>query len=213
MLYPVYLKLQNKTVLVIGGSEIAERKIKQLKPAKAKIICISKNISIRIQKIKGIKIIKKEFIKKYIMEFSPVLIINASGDNTIDRDLMNIIQKKNIFYNSVDVPEYCNFYVPAIIKEKDLLIAFSTQGKSPFMTGYIKRKIQEYIKPEWIQWIDLFSHMRKELKKSSFNYKEKLNIYNQIIRNKKVKSLIKSGNKTQAVKEAKLFIKSIPANI
>jgi precorrin-2 dehydrogenase/sirohydrochlorin ferrochelatase len=209
MLYPAFIKLEKKTVIVIGGSVIAERKIRQLLKVKAMVICISKDINKGIQRIKGIKKIKKDFLKSHVKEYAPFVIINASGDVNIDQMLIPLIKNKNILYNSVDVPEYCNFYVPAIIQQKQLLIAISTLGKSPFMTGFIKKSLMKLIKPEWSSWINLFQKIRKELKRTSLTYREKLSIHQKIVKNKKIIALVNKGDKKKSLHEARAMMKKL----
>ena len=194
MLYTAIIKLKNKTVIVIGAGSVAQRKINQLLKSNAKIVCIADKIDKKIQSNKKIIKIKRKFIKKDVDTYKPVMIINASGDGSIDKLLSATVKKKNILYNSVDKPEACNFYVPAVIEEKDLMITISTQGKSPFMSRYIKGQLQKYIKKEWLVLIDILGGLRKKLKKSKISHKDKLKIYKKIAENRKITKAIK-GNK------------------
>ncbi len=185
MHYPINLNLKNKIVLVIGGCNVAIRKIKQLLPSEAKIICIAKTLDPSIKKLQKIKTINRAFTLTDITKFNPLVIINASGDPKVDKQILNKIKTKNILYNSVDKPESCNFFVPAIVKKKNLLISISTQGHAPIMASYIKDKIDKFIKKEWVALIDRISKKRKKLKNSKLSLKEKKKIYFKIINNKK----------------------------
>ena len=187
MHYPINLNLKNKTVLVIGGGKVAFRKIKQLIPSKAKIICIAKTLGPSIKKLQKIKTIKKAITLTDITKYNPLVIINASGDPKVDKQILNKIKTKNILYNSVDKPESCNFFVPAIVKKKNLIISISTQGHAPIMASYIKDKISKSIKKEWIGLIEKISKLRKKLKNSGLSSIEKKKIYRKIINNQKIR--------------------------
>ena len=198
MLYPTIIKLKNQTVIVIGAGSVAQRKIKQLLKDKARIVCIADKIDEKIQSNKKIIKIKRKFNKKDISTYKPVMAINASGDGSIDKSLSKIIKEKNILYNSVDKPEACNFYVPAVIEEEDLIITVSTQGKSPFMLRYIKGQLQKYIKKEWLVLINILGELRKKLKKSGILHKDKLKIYEKIAANSRIKKAIEENKKKEA---------------
>ena len=184
MHYPINLNLKNKIVLVIGGGKVALRKIQQLIPSEAKIICIAKTLDPSIKKLQKIKTINRAFTLTDITKYNPLVIINASGDPKVDKLILNKIKKKNILYNSVDKPESCNFFVPAVVKKKNLIISISTQGHAPIMASYIKDKISKYVKKEWISLIDTISKKRKKLKTSKLSLKEKKNIYIKMINKK-----------------------------
>ncbi len=183
MLYPIYFDLKNKTAMVIGGGPVALRKIKGLAAAKARIICVAPKILEEIRKIKNIEVCDETFTLQHLKKYDPIVLINASGDKRIDSLVLKPAKNRNILYNSVDNPEACNFYVPAVIKNKDLVISISTGGSAPFMASYIKRELSKLVDPRWILAIREIAKKRKKLKASSLDQKEKNIIYRNSIKN------------------------------
>lgn len=182
MLYSIYFDLKNKTAIVIGGGPVALRKIKGLLAADAKVICIAPEISKEIKKIKNVTIYNEKFTLEHLEKYNPIILINASGNKEVDSMVSQQIKNKNILYNSVDNPDACNFYVPAAIKKKDLMISVSTGGSSPFMAAYIKKKISKLIDPRWILAMNEIAKKRKKLKASSLNQKDKNKVYRNLLK-------------------------------
>lgn len=185
MLYPIYFNLKNKTAIVVGGGPVALGKIKGLAAAEAKIICIAPKILSGIRKIKDITVCNEAFTLKHLKKYAPIILINASGNKRIDSLVSNVVKKNNILYNSVDNPEACNFYVPAVIRNKNLIISVSTGGAAPFMAAHIKKELAKMIDPRWILATSEIAKKRKKLKASALDQEQKKMIY--------IKSLKKYG--------------------
>ena len=164
-MYPISIKLKNKKVVVIGGGKIAERKVIRLLKAGANIFLTSPEITDGLQKsVDGKKIAynKRKFIKDDLK--NAFLVIAATNDKKVNHLIFRESEKNGILVNVVDEPDYCNFYVPSIIDRGDLLVAISTEGKSPAFARILRKKLEEYLPGELSKEVALLGDLREKQK-------------------------------------------------
>lgn len=140
-LYTINLKLNNQDCLVIGGGEIAERKIETLLDSGARVTVISPEVTDLVEQwaMEGkLHLIQREYHTGDLSGF--ILCIASTDVQSVNAAVYKEATDKNILINCVDIPDCCNFYVPSAIKRGDLQINFSTAGKAPFFS----RRLREY---------------------------------------------------------------------
>ncbi|KFM18596.1 sirohydrochlorin ferrochelatase protein [Marine Group I thaumarchaeote SCGC RSA3] len=135
----VDLNLQEKSVIVIGGGNEAQKRINSLMNQECNITVISDKVTPQITKLAKLKKIqlKKQKIQdtKFISEFKPDIIITTTNDKKLNQNIINAGKKKKIITYSSDNPEESDFSNPAIIDfEKMIQIAIFTGGRSPAMS-------------------------------------------------------------------------------
>jgi len=160
--YPIYLELQDKQTVLIGAGSVAARKAKTLIATGAKVRVIARNIEPVFKKSceeLSIEIIQGTYSKEYIQD--AFLVVAATNDNALNTEIFNDCQQLKILCNVVDVPNLCNFYVPAVIRRDDLQFAISTNGKCPAYAAHLKCKFQELITEEHGKFLDLLDDARQ----------------------------------------------------
>lgn len=174
-MYPISLKLKNKKILVVGGGKIAERKVIRLLKAEANIFLTSPDLTDGLQKfVDENKLVynKRKFIKSDLKNV--FLVIAATNNKKINHLIFCESEKNGILVNVVDEPDYCNFYVPSIVDRGDLMVAISTNGKSPAFARLLRKKLEEYLPNELSKKVTLLGDLREEQK--SKNAKERKEI-------------------------------------
>ena len=212
----INLNLENKKIIVIGGGNEAEKRIKSLLNEKGEIIVISDSVNtaiLKLVKIKQIKL-KKQKIEnvKFISELKPDLIITTTNDKKINQKIINYAKKKKIIAYSSDNPEDSDFSNAAIIDfEKMIQIAIFTGGRSPVMSKKIKSKAEKVLKKviskEDIAQIKIQKISRKlakEIIPTQFERKEYLQ---NIMTDNHIDQLIKDGQIKKAEKRAVEILK------
>ena len=162
--FPVLISLQNFPCLVVGGGKISERKVISLLDFNADITVISPKISRHLEdlsKKRRIKLIKKVYSGEFIKGFK--IVFCATDNSNINKTVHDDCVKEGILINVADDPALCDFILPANIKRGDLTISISSQGKAPFFTGYMKRKLESLIPPVYKDIMDLAGDFRKLL--------------------------------------------------
>jgi len=158
--YPVFLNLENKQAVVIGGGKVAERKILSLLKAKADITVISPDITARIarEKQKGtIKHMNRRYRNGDIT--SAFLVIAATDSPRLNKQVSD---KASCLVNAVDMPFLCNFIVPSVMQRGLLTIAISTSGVSPALSRSIRKEIENSYGTEFSEYLKALQGIRAE---------------------------------------------------
>lgn len=162
-MYPINLILDNKPCVVLGGGHVALRKVKGLLDAKAKVTVISPEIVAELAKLVEEKRIiwqKKCYEQGDLDGFT--LAICAIGNEKINAEVQREAKQKKVILNVVDRLEFCDFALPAKIRRGDLLVTFSTNGKSPALAKYLRCKMEREFDETYAKWLDRLVQLRKE---------------------------------------------------
>jgi len=186
VLLPIYLKLNNKEVLVVGGGSVAQRKIEILLKTGANITVISPDITddllsmVKSGKInwENRKISDNEDYNKYYLIFA------ATNDSKINNDIKSVSEEFNIPVNAVDDPENCDFFIPSIYNRGDLIISVSTSGKSPSLAKNLRIFFEEFFNDNLLRILDELSSKREELLVKSNSGNNNVSILNKLALNK-----------------------------
>ncbi len=145
-LYPIFFKIENKTVAVIGGGDVAARKVKDLLEAGAFVRVIAPQINKEIHdqdKADKLETIPRAYKQGDIDGAN--LIFAATNDPELNNNIFEEAEKKGIMINSADDPENCSFYVPSHVRKGDFILAVSTSGTSPAMAALLRRALEKSI--------------------------------------------------------------------
>jgi precorrin-2 dehydrogenase/sirohydrochlorin ferrochelatase len=162
--YPIYLELKDKQAVVIGAGSVAARKTKTLVATGAAVRVVAKNIEPVFEEIcqgLDIELIQDSYRRSYIED--AFLAVAATNNNQLNTEIFEDCQALKVLCNVVDVPHLCNFYVPAVIRQGDLQIAISTNGKCPAYAGHLRRKFQTLITEENGKFLDLLDEVRQQI--------------------------------------------------
>jgi uncharacterized protein len=175
-LFPLFLKLQNFRLLVIGGGNVALEKLTavlQNSPATS-IQLISLSISDKIQELAkqypNLSVQKKAY---HISDLDKAdIVIAAVNDIPTSEQISKDCRQKNKLVNVADKPELCDFYLSSIVKKGNIKIAISTNGKSPTIAKRLKQVIDEMIPDEMENVLDNIQTIRQGMT-GDFNEKVK----------------------------------------
>jgi len=144
---PVCLKLDGEICLVIGGGKVAQRKIIALIKFGTDIVCISPEVTARIQTFidsKKIKYIKRRYSDKISIKRYK-LIVAATADPVLNTKISKRAARENILVNVVTARGEGDIMFPAILRKKDVIIGVSTGGKSPSRAKSVRDSINNVI--------------------------------------------------------------------
>ena len=162
--YPVYLDLAGKRAVVIGAGPLAITKVRSLIDAEAQITVIAKKIYPHFKKFfKGIPLdIRQQSYKKECIERA-ALVIAATNDQDLNQQIFDDCKSLKILCNVVDIPDLCDFHVPATVRRGDLQIAISTNGKCPAYAAQLRRKFQELITHDHASFLEALEYIRQRV--------------------------------------------------
>ncbi|MDP2158200.1 MAG: bifunctional precorrin-2 dehydrogenase/sirohydrochlorin ferrochelatase [Nitrospirota bacterium] len=158
--YPAFLNLHRKKAVVVGGGNIAERKILSLLKAGAAVTVISPALTARLRKEKTTKSIEHiaRCYRKDDLRGSFLVIAatdNPSVNTQVAKDAPSLV-------NVVDVPSECSFIAPSVIKRGALTIAISTGGVSPAFSKTIRQELEKIYGPEIGEYLKFVAVIRKK---------------------------------------------------
>ena len=162
--YPIFLELGDRRSVVIGGGAVAVRKAQALLNAGARLVVVAERIDNMMTVIcqgKNAELIKSRYSKNYLA--GAVLVIAATNNNNLNKQIYRDCQELEILCNVVDVPELCDFYVPAVIKRGDLQIAIGTEGRCPAYAGHIRKKLEKIFTEQHGHFLTELEELRKRI--------------------------------------------------
>lgn len=160
--------------MVIGGGKVGERKVLSLLQAKAFVKLISPEATPVLQKLaeEGQILWEKRIYQPGDLE-GAWLVVAATNDPSTQRSIYDEANAKRVFCNMVDVPEFCSFIVPSVVKRGSLTIAISTSGASPAVARRIRESLEMQFGPEYEIYLKLMENLRKQILELNLSPTEK----------------------------------------
>ncbi|WP_291358598.1 siroheme synthase CysG [Acinetobacter sp. UBA3025] len=146
-IFPISLKLQQQPCLIVGGGHIAYRKAVLLQKAGAVISVVAPEIEARLLEI--VQATAGQYVQAPFNPEIPLrsyrLVIAATNDAGVNRQVFEDCEAENVLVNSVDDPPHCRFMVPAIIDRSPLIISVASNGTSPVLSRQIRTQLEATI--------------------------------------------------------------------
>jgi len=154
-LYPIMVNMSNKSAVIIGGGEVAARKVSDLLEAGALVKVVSPEFTDEIIQTADlykdkVVLLKRKYVKNDLA--GAFIVFSATNDSVVNAEVFGEALERGILINAVDDPPNCSFYVPSFVRKGDLLFALSTGGASPAMAARLRREIEKHI-PEDIDLV------------------------------------------------------------
>jgi siroheme synthase-like protein len=156
-LLPIFVKLQGRLVVVVGGGTIAEGKIDGLFAADARVRVVAPHVTPAITQW-----IAQGKVEWRAKTFAPAdldgafLAIAATSAPGVNEVVFAEADSRGILCNAVDDIEHCHFYYGSVVQRGDLQIAISTNGKSPALAQRLRLQLEKQFGPEyelWLAWL------------------------------------------------------------
>jgi siroheme synthase-like protein len=180
-LFPVFLKLEQLNVLVVGGGNVGLEKITAIlnnSPA-CRVTLVGKRIQPEIRRFTAafghVTLLEKAFAPEDLDGQN--LVIAATDDRLLHRDIRRLAHERGILVNVADTPAECDFYLGSIVQKGDLKIAISTNGKSPTIAKRLKETLNDALPGELN---DLLQHMPAIRERLKGDFSEKVRTLNSI---------------------------------
>ena len=178
-LYPVFLKVKNLEVLIVGGGNVAEEKLTFLLKSSpdARLTMVSpmyRENTVRLAEKFGVKMIKRKYHKRYLK--NKHIVIATTDIPEVNIKVYKNCRKKSKLVNVADNPPYCDFYMGGIVTKGNVKVAISTNGKSPTTAKRLRQFFEEVI-PENID--DLVKNLNEYRKTIKGDFEQKVETLNE----------------------------------
>ena len=202
--YPMFLDLTGREVLVVGGGDVAARKIDTLLRYGATIHVVSKELSPAVEKLStapAVRVSLREFDPRDVER--KTLAIAATNSREVNQLVAQEARSRGVFANVADQPDLCDFFVPATVDRGTIQIAVSTTGNSPALARRIRETLEDAIGQEFADVSALFGALREPAKRQLPSDDERKEFFDRLL-GADLLGLLRSGNRDlaqQAVRE------------
>jgi precorrin-2 dehydrogenase/sirohydrochlorin ferrochelatase len=166
--FPVFLNIQRKKCVVVGGGQIAFRKVKMLLDCGASVTVISPVLHPDLSELsdkKSIRVIRRSY---KLGDLKGAMIVVAATDvNKINRKVADEARSVRALINVVDDPKSSDFIIPSFFRRGDLTVSVSTAGRSPALARKIRTRLEENLGDEYRSLVTLINDARSSLKRQS----------------------------------------------
>jgi len=163
-LFPMMIKLAGRKCVVIGAGKVAAAKVEGLLSCGARVVVIGPKAVRRIRdRANAGKLVWRR------RRFSPhdlrgaFLAIAATDSPSTNESVFRFCQAREVLCNSVDDPEHCDFFYPAVVRRGPVQIAISTSGRSPALAARLRRELGRQFGPEWSAFVERVGRKRQEI--------------------------------------------------
>lgn len=166
--YPISLNIENRLCLVVGGGQVAERKVLSLLDCGAQVKLVSPELCGGLQKLVNSEKVRhiRDCYRKENLE-GAFLVIGATDSDEVNHRVSQDCMEMGLLVNVVDDPPRGNFYVPAVLRRGHLQIAVSTDGKSPLLARKVKEQLGEVFPGEYGDIVSLIGELREKVIKDT----------------------------------------------
>ena len=159
--YPLFVLINGKPCLVVGGGSVAARKVQDLLQAGARVTVVSPEITPGLAALAAqgeIRHLQGDFQEEQVAGMA--LVIGATDDMAVNARVSAAAQALGIWVNIVDQPDLCTFIVPAQVRRGDLTLAISTGGASPALARKLREDLEHHFGPEYGPYLSLMQAIR-----------------------------------------------------
>lgn len=180
-LFPMFVKMQGKRVLVVGAGKVGEPKIAGLLETGAHIRVVAREASPAVHDWA-----RQGKIELDLCAFSPddlngsFLAVVATSSRSLNERIYEEAQRRGVLCNVVDVPDLCDFFYPSIVRRGDLQIAVSTAGQSPCLAQKIRQQLEQQFGPGYAGWVAELGETRRLILASDLDRERKLDLLHSL---------------------------------
>lgn len=197
---PIFLNLSDQPCLVVGGGEIASRKIRQLLKAGGKVTVVAPELCDEVAATVARKMIihiAETFDDHHLDDM--VLVIAATDEESINRKVSELAKSRNIPVNVVDNPKLCSFIMPSVVDRNPVQIAISTGGASPVLARLLRARLETMIPASFGRLAELMGKSRELVRKRFPEMNERRRFWEHILQGP-VAEMLFSGQDKAALK-------------
>jgi len=180
-LFPMFMKLTGRQVVIVGAGKVGEPKIAGLLEtgARIRVVALDATSAVREWARAGkIELELRAFANDDL--HGAFLVVVATAARTLNERVYHEAQRLGVLCNVVDVPDLCDFFYPSIVRRGDLQIAVSTAGRSPSLAQKIRQQLEKQFGPGYATWVAELGEARKRILESDLEKERKLDLLHSL---------------------------------
>jgi siroheme synthase-like protein len=163
--FPLFINLTGSDCVLIGGGQVAERRVKTLLEFGARPRVITPEVSLAILALAengSLSLEKREYAGLEDIQ-GAVLVIAATNNRELNRRIARDAGEAGIPVNTADDPESCSFFFPALVRRGELVAGLSTSGSCPGLAARLRKELEEMWPEDWGKALEVLAAKRRRL--------------------------------------------------
>jgi precorrin-2 dehydrogenase/sirohydrochlorin ferrochelatase len=180
-LFPMFVKLEGRRCVVVGGGAIAESKVESLLTSGASVMVVSPTLTENLaeQERRGLFAWKACEFQVQDMD-GAFLVIAATSDEEVNELIFSEADRRGILCNAVDQPQRCHFYFPSVVRRGALQIAISTSGLSPSLAQRLRKDFEAEFGSEYEEWLAWLGRVRAAMMERGADFETRRRVLGRI---------------------------------
>jgi len=163
--YPIFLELKGRRCVVIGGGRVAEGKIEGLVAAEADVTVVAPGLTPALRALIDAGRIRHEAREYRDGDLAGyALCFVATDDVAVNARVAAEAKRRGVWVNVADDPAHCDFILPAVIRQGQVVLAASTGGASPALARRLREELTAFLSEDFARLADLLGDVRRELR-------------------------------------------------
>jgi uroporphyrin-III C-methyltransferase/precorrin-2 dehydrogenase/sirohydrochlorin ferrochelatase len=159
-MFPAFLNLRSRRVVVVGGGPVAAGKLEALLAAGADVTVIAPDVVPEIER-PGVTIVRKAFEDA---DLDGAWWVVAAAPRDVNEQVRAAADLRRIFVNAVDDPAHATAYLGGVVRRDGVTVAISTDGRAPALSGLLREAIGAFLPQDLDKWLAAADRVRKEWK-------------------------------------------------
>jgi len=161
-LFPVFLKLRGRHVLIVGGGSVAAAKLAALREAGARLTVVAPDIRAEIDGA-SVRVIRRVFRPR---DVDGAWFVVAAATPAVNRVVARVAERRGVFVNAVDDPPNASAYLGGVVRRNDVTVAISTNGRAPALAGLLREAFDALLPSDLDRWLARADVMRRRWRRA-----------------------------------------------
>ena len=179
---PIFVDLDRRACLAVGGGSIAERKVKELLAAGAKVTVVAPELTRELERLaadNAIELKRRKFEEADLHQ--RWLVVAATSDHALNAQIAAAAESRQIFCNVVDEVDLCTYITPAIVERAPITVAISSGGRSPVLVRWVKGVIESLLPARLGKLTNLAGRWRQRVGDTISSVGERRRFWEQVL--------------------------------
>ena len=161
-LFPLFLKLADRTVLVVGGGPVAAGKVEGLLPTGARIVVVAPDVCEAIDRT-GVEIRRRRF---RVSDLRGVWLVVSAATPAVNAAVGRAAAKRRLFVNAVDDPANATAYLGGVLRRDGVTVAISTDGRAPALAGLLREGFDALLPDDLPRWFEHADRLKRRWRRT-----------------------------------------------
>ena len=161
-MYPAFLKLHGRKVLLVGGGRVAAGKLRGLLEEGARVTVVAPEIRSELL-MPGVVLERREFVER---DLDGAWYVVAAAPAPVNRRVREAAERLRVFVNAVDDPSNATAYAGGVVRRSGVTLAISTDGRAPALAGLLREALDAWLPSDLDEWMSRADELRQTWKRN-----------------------------------------------